>query len=209
MPIVDIIYLALLLLTYKKIFTPIEAEILACFDRYSSTILLSNIVFQVFVIFDIKHEIDLKRFLVIFAIVICLFPQDTLYNKYIMGKSYIATTKIKRDVYTKMKNYTKYLSPNDKILYIYGTLADYEYIYAINEYEIMPIKITKMITGVFMNTRQFEEIAKDYDYIFIYRIQEKNKEIIKQDFVKQEVKQDTLYRVKQEDEKIKLDIVEN
>ena len=60
-----------------------------------------------------------------------------------------------------------------------------------------------------MNTRQFEEIAKDYDYIFIYRIQEKNKEIIKQDFVKQEVKQDTLYRVKQEDEKIKLDIVEN
>ena len=150
------------------------------------------------------REIDYKRFLVIASIAICLFPQDTFYEKYIKRKSYIATAEIKRDVYTKMKNYTEYLSTNDKILYICGPLADYEYTSAINNYEIMPIKITQIISGVFADITQFEKAITDYDYVFIYRIQEKDKEIIKQDFIQREVKQDTLYKVEHEGEMIKL-----
>lgn len=201
------IYLLVLFITYITIFDRIEVEMLSCFDRYCSTILLSVAMFQLMSIIDIEIKTNLKTIFLTFTILIFMLPQENIYNKYINSKNYIVNSDAKRDVYTKIKNYRKIIEKDDKILFITGMDSNSEYLFSINQYELMPINLAACDSGNFMTKEKFEETIKNnnYTHIYIYRIKEEVKEIIKSLFEYEIIQNDTLYKVSTEGEQILLE----
>ena len=201
------IYLIGLLVTYSKIFDIQETQMLTSFERYISTILLAYTMFQMMTLSQIKYNNHINNTIVILSIILALIPISNIQKKYIEGKDYIITSNINRDIYTKLKRYKDILIDSDKILYICDSQSYLEYIKAINEYEIMPIKIEQIQRGSFVNQQTFEELVKKYNYVYIYRIDKEEIEVIKETFQHQYVKNDTLYKVNKNEEEILLEIV--
>ena len=114
---------------------------------------------------------------------------------------------INRNIYTKIKRYKDIFESADKILYIYGSKMNMEYLKAINEYEMMPIRIEQMLTGSFIDQKSFEDIVKDYTYVYIYRIDEEEISKIEGAFQYNYVEKDMLYKVIKHDDEILLEIV--
>lgn len=200
------LYLTSLLITYATIFEMIEAQQLTCFNRYVSTILLAYVVFQMFVLMQIHEENYPRSLCLVIAMIVALIPLENIETKYINGKSYVITSNINRDIYTKIKKYKNELEATDKILYISGPKANMEYMHALNEYEIMPVRIERMILGGFGTQKDFINLVEKYNYVFIYRIKQEEKDIINGAF-KEEVKNDTLYKVKKENSETILEMV--
>lgn len=196
------LYLIILLITYATIFETIEAQQLTCFDRYTSTILLAYSIFQMLVLMQEKEESFFRSLCLVIALIVALMPLENIERKYINGRSYCLSSNINRDIYTKIRKYTENIEPTDKILYIAGPKANMEYLTAMNEYEIMPITITATMVGVFGTQENFETTIKDYDYVFIYRIKQEQKETIKKVFLDENISNDTLYEVVNEDGKV-------
>ena len=201
------IYLIGLFITYSKIFDIQEAQMLTCFERYTSTILLAYAMFQMMVFSQIKYDKDLKNIIVTLSIVFALIPMANIQEKYLDGKNYIMTSNINRNIYTKIKRYKDIFENTDKILYIYGSKMNMEYLKAINEYEMMPIRIEQMLTGSFIDQKSFEDIVKDYTYVYIYRIDEEEISKIEGAFQYNYVEKDMLYKVNKHDDEILLEIV--
>ena len=201
------IYLIGLFITYSKIFDIQEARMLTSFERYTSTILLAYAMFQMMVFSRIKYDKDLKNIIVTLSIVFALIPMANIQEKYLDGKNYIMTSNINRNIYTKIKRYKDIFESADKILYIYGSKMNMEYLKAINEYEMMPIRIEQMLTGSFIDQKSFEDIVKDYTYVYIYRIDEEEISKIEGAFQYNYVEKDMLYKVIKHDDEILLEIV--
>lgn len=201
------IYLIGLFITYSKIFDIQEARMLTSFERYTSTILLAYAMFQMMVFSQIKYDKDLKNIIVTLSIVFALIPMANIQEKYLDGKNYIMTSNINRNIYTKIKRYKDIFESTDKILYIYGSKMNMEYLKAINEYEMMPIRIEQMLTGSFIDQKSFEDIVKDYTYVYIYRIDEEEISKIEGAFQYNYVEKDMLYKVIKHDDEILLEIV--
>lgn len=201
------IYLIGLFITYSKIFDIQEARMLTSFERYTSIILLAYAMFQMMVFSQIKYDKDLKNIIVTLSIVFALIPMANIQEKYLDGKNYIMTSNINRNIYTKIKRYKDIFESTDKILYIYGSKMNMEYLKAINEYEMMPIRIEQMLTGSFMDQKTFEDIVKNYTYVYIYRIDEEEISKIEGAFQYNYVEKDMLYKVNKHDDEILLEIV--
>lgn len=204
-----LIYMTFLYMTYSRIFTTIEADTLDSFGRYSSTILLANVFFQIIVWYDLEENIGWKKALLIIVMLLCFLPQENIEEKYINKNKYVATSKVKRDAYTKINKYANQLNTDDKVLYITGYNVDIEYLELINNYEIMPIRITKITTGAFSDKKYFESIAEKYDYIYIYRINKSDLEIIKAQSQNGIIKNDTLYKIVTQKEQVSLEEIKN
>ena len=201
------IYLILLLITYMTIFNLSEAQRLTCFDRYSSTILLAYITFQLFVMSKLEIKESRGRALLIIAIILALLPKENIESKYIYGENYIKTAQINREIYTEFVNYKEKLKPTDKILFIVSIKDNEEYMASMNRYELMPIKIGKTMVGRFKTQQAFEDIVKEYTHIYIYRIEEEQKEKIKNFFKYHYIQRDTLYKVNIQNEKLLLEAI--
>ncbi len=200
------IYLISLAITYMTIFENIEGTMLTCFDRYTSTILLATLCFNAFAMFDIKTKFSIE-FIVIASIIITLMPIDNIYTQYIRGKNYVKTSNTNRDIYTKIEKYKDKLNANDKILYMAGDKANIEYLKAMNEYVMMPVKIQNMISGNYESAEKFKKVIERYDYVFVYRTNTDTVDNIKECFEGGKVQRDTLYRVVKNNETIELEIV--
>lgn len=200
------IYLISLAITYMTIFENIEGTMLTCFDRYTSTILLATLCFNAFAMFDIKTKFSVEL-IVIASIIITLMPIDNIYTQYIRGKNYVKTSNTNRDIYTKIEKYKDKLNANDKILYMAGDKANIEYLKAMNEYVMMPVKIQNMISGNYESSEKFKKVIERYDYVFIYRTNTDTVDNIKECFEGGKVQRDTLYRVVKNNETIELEIV--
>lgn len=201
------IYMVCLLITYSTIFDIQEAQGLASFQRYTSTILLAYAVFQIFVLSKQEYKNYKIVILTTTSILILLIPLQNIQKKYINGKNYIMMQNTNRDVYTKIKRYSNLLKPTDKILYIVGPKANMDYLKSMIEYEIMPITLENVIIGNFSTQEEFEKIVENYTYVFIYRMKQEEKDKVQSDFYKGYVLNDFLYKVKNEDENIMLEIV--
>ena len=202
-----IVYSIGLLITYSTIFDVSEAHILACFDRYMSTILLAYAIFQMITLTQYESIKYTRNILLVISIILALIPVANIEEKYVRGKNYIITSNINRDIYTKIKKYEDNLETTDKVLYIMGPKAKIEYLESLIEYEIMPLRIELSIAGHFKNQKNFELLAKKYDYVYIYRIKDEDVEAIRGLFENKEVKKDTLYKVNTENDKIMLEMV--
>lgn len=200
------IYLVGLLLIYLRIFEPIEAMVLACFERYVSTILLAVVIFQAYVMEE-KIEYSFKSSIIVIAILIALVPLENVEEKYIEGRSYIKKAQIKRNAYTKIKKYNNKFTMEDRILYIAGIEADSNYLSFLNNYELMPNRIKNVISGNYSEVEGMIKAIKDYDYVYIYRMKQENQEAVKEVFQDEKVENDILYKVINEDNKIVLEKV--
>ena len=200
------IYLISLAITYMTIFENIEGTMLTCFDRYTSTILLATLCFNAFAMFDIKTKLSVEL-IVIASIIITLMPIDNIYTQYIRGKNYVKTSNTNRDIYTKIEKYKDKLDADDKILYMAGDKANIEYLKAMNEYVMMPVKIQNMISGNYESAEKFKKVIERYDYVFVYRTNTDTVDNIKECFEGGRVQRDTLYRVVKNNETIELEIV--
>lgn len=200
------IYLISLAITYMTIFENIEGTMLTCFDRYTSTILLATLCFNAFTMFDIKTKFSVEL-IVIASIIITLMPIDNIYTQYIRGKNYVKTSNTNRDIYTKIEKYKDKLNANDKILYMAGDKANIEYLKAMNEYVMMPVKIQNMISGNYESAEKFKKVIERYDYVFVYRTNTDTVDNIKECFEGGKVQRDTLYRVVKNNETIELEKV--
>ncbi len=200
------IYLISLAITYMTIFENIEGTMLTCFDRYTSTILLATLCFNAFAMFDIKTKFSIE-FIVIASIIITLMPIDNIYTQYIRGKNYVKTSNTNRDIYTKIEKYKDKLDADDKILYMAGDKANIEYLKAMNEYVMMPVKIQNMISGNYESAEKFKKVIERYDYVFVYRTNADTVDNIKECFEGGKVQRDTLYRVVKNNETIELEKV--
>lgn len=198
-----IIYMIALYVSYITIFEKIEADVFACFDRYSSTILLAGIIFEFAVLTDCVIEINLKKGFIIFTMFLVMFPYQNFSEKYIKHKGSIIKTNINRTSYTGIAKYKSVLNEDDKILFITGNAVDKEYLITINEYEMMPIKITDFTDGNFGTKEQFNNIVGKYDFVFVYRYKEQIENIIEK-----ELQQDTLYKINYENSEVELQMVE-
>lgn len=200
------IYLISLAITYMTIFENIEGTMLTCFDRYTSTILLATLCFNAFTMFDIKTKFSVEL-IVIASIIITLMPIDNIYTQYIRGKNYVKTSNTNRDIYTKIEKYKDKLDADDKILYMAGDKANIEYLKAMNEYVMMPVKIQNMISGNYESAEKFKKVIERYDYVFVYRTNTDTVDNIKECFEGGKVQRDTLYRVVKNNETIELEKV--
>lgn len=201
------IYLISLAITYMTIFENIEGTMLTCFDRYTSTILLAVLCFDAFSLFNTKTKFS-TEIIVVASIIITLMPIDNIHNQYVRGKNYIKTSNTNREIYTKIEKYKDVLNSNDKILYMAGDKANIEYLKAMNEYVMMPVKIKTMLSGNYESAEKFEKAIEKYDYVFVYRINVDTVDNIRECFKDREVQRDTLYKVIKNSEKFSLEPVE-
>lgn len=197
------IYLISLAITYMTIFEKMEGSMLTCFDRYTSTILLATLCFNAFALFDIKTKFSIE-FIVIASIIIALMPLDNIHIQYVRGKNYIRTSNTNRDIYTKIENYKDKLTADDKILYMAGDKANMEYLRAMNEYVMMPIRIKNMVSGNYESAEKFEKVIERYDYVFVYRTNQDTIDNIKACFEDEEIERDTLYKVVKNNKTVRL-----
>lgn len=201
------IYLIMLLITYVTIFIPMEAIQLTCFERYTCTILIAYAMFQMFVLTAREEKHFGKAVLLALTVTITLMPLSNITEKYIYAKNFKNTSKINRDIYTKFRKYANKIDVEDTVLYIMGPKANIEYQTALNNYVTMPITIDKAIVGNFSKIEELKKVAENYDYIFIYRMKEDTKEIVKTIFEDEKVSNDTLYRVVKNENTINLEKV--
>lgn len=199
------IYLIGMLLIYLKLFDPGEAIILACFERYISTILLAIVAFQAYVIEDKNHENNYKQSLVIIFIIVAMLPISNIEEKYIEGKAYIRKSVLVRNMNTELKNYKSQLNDEDKILYLIDMISKKLQLQKINSYEMMPIKIQDVMLGSFKSLEKFEDLVSNYTHVFIYKIEQQENDIIKYVFEDQNIIDNTMYKVIKTDESIFLE----
>ena len=112
-----------------------------------------------------------------------------------------------RYIYTQIREYKKDIKENDKILYIVGSKVNLEYLTSMINYEIMPIKLDKAMKANFDDIDDFKNNVKKYEYVFIYQIENEQKEKIKDVFENKKIETSALYRVKNEDNKIELNLM--
>lgn len=73
----------------------------------------------------------------------------------------------------------------------------------------MPNKIARIMIGNFKNIEELEKIAQDYDYLYIYRMKEETRKCVKEIFENKRIKNDTLYRIQNNEKNINLVEVTN
>lgn len=199
-----IVYLIAMCVSYIRIFNKDEAETLSCFERYISTILLANVMFQVLLLVDMKEKIQAKKIIVILTILITLMPLYNIKEKYIYKEKYMERSNEFREEYTKIKIFKDYLKPTDRILYIIDAKYNIKYIIVMNNYELMPVQLNRVVGSMFSTKEEFENLVKQYDYVYIYKIKNRDAEVIRSDFINSRVDEDALYKVEIEDERITL-----
>lgn len=200
------VYLIGVLITYITLFDMFESMALASFSRYVSIILLSFVMFQVYILIE-KSCKCFECIFVVISFIILFIPITNIQTQYIDGKNYINRSNAIRSDYTKIKEYKEHFKYDDKIIYIAGPKVLIDYLISMNNYELMPITIEKMIPGIFSTEEIFISTIENYDYVYIYQIRNEDQSVIKDVFEEKYIFKNTLYKVKKIEEKITLERV--
>ena len=204
--ITTILYLIGTWIIYITIFDLEEAIPLTSFDRYISLILLSFTTFQVNALIEEEQTNQRKIIFVVIATLVMLLPVANIYERYIEAKAHMDMANINREVYTKLKYQKDKLEVDDQLLFLTRPQDQVQFLEALNNYEIMPIRIKEARIASFNTLENFERLIKDYTHVYIYRMEEEEKETIKEIFENEYVENDRLYRVVYENDQIKLEI---
>lgn len=205
----DVIFLLGLLLMYIFSFAQWEANTLSAFTRYIDTLNVINIGVLVYVYLDrVKNK---KGIILICILIILINIQYTFVNEIIHFKSINQETQAIRDRYNTIQKYKKVLTQQDKVLLITETIEEQD-----GDSEIDLLHLKYMITPYRLYMYSKIDSTKDeiitklkcgYTYIFFYQvdlqIQEKYKFLIDD-----EIKSETLYRIIDDGEKLKIKEIE-
>lgn len=198
----SILYYIILLYMYLTIFDVSEATTLTSLGRYSMTILLADIVFNFYILYEEKIKMDKYISFVIIVFMIMFLPFSTITEKYVNGLEYNKVAQNNRDIMTKIEKYREGLSKDDKIYYVAGIETDLPKLLSLTRYVMMPINIEDITLGLGLDKKSFSQNILDegYTHIYIYRVPEM-KEDIQSIFEDKKIKRDTLYQVEKINEK--------
>ena len=193
-----------LLILYIRIFNIDEANNLASFERYMSTILLSWLIFNFFV-WDLKKEIKHSTYYIILIIMFAFMPLENIYTKYINNKEYINISHTKRNYYTKIKDYEDVLTLNDKVLFIVDEMSNQQIILKLNRYENIGsnINIINEDMNFLNNNTELDDMLNKADYVYIYILNDKK--LISNN----EVENNTLYKIHKNKDEFRLEKIDN
>lgn len=197
-----ILYYIILLYMYLTIFDVSEATTLTSLGRYSMTILLADVVFNFYILYEEKIKMDKYISFVIIVFMIMFLPVSTITEKYVNGIEYNKVAQNNRDIMTKIEKYREGLSKDDKIYYVAGIETDLPKLLSLTRYVMMPINIEDITLGLGLDKKTFSQNILDegYTHIYIYRVPEM-KEDIQSIFEDKKIKRDTLYQVEKINEK--------
>ena len=140
--------------------------------------------------------------------IIAVFPISNFSEKVINIKNYKMQELVKRKTYIKIQNYDKYLTNDDKILYVNMAGDEYAKDYKIARYLMMPIKVENMETEYFiLDSDEFLERIKQEKITYIYIYATNNKFIEK--FGKifdNDIQEKTMYRLEENEQFLKLEV---
>lgn len=196
-------YIMGMLYVYMNLFTLEEVRGLTSFERYISTIILSAYFLNTLIL---CNEIEWKGYYLtaIITIILLFMPLLEIKEIYINKQKYISKIEGKIDTYSKILNYKEQLD-KDSIVFLMAENIQHNYINAVSKYEMMPIKIEGIRD---IQPTLFEEaILQRYTHIFVARIDAETQEKIENILgYKIELKENTLYKVERQNEKIMLTI---
>ena len=192
--LVLIIYPISLLLMYIFIFNSVEAENLASYSRYMSTIVVFISIINLILLNSDKFVLKYKN--IIYLLFIGLFFINTATRKLIIRKSKdIKVTNEIRNELIKTPEIIK--NKNNKIYFISG---DEGYYYWMYRYEVTPLKIQDWYYSDKVNL--FEEL-KNYDYLYIKNYEEGFEEKYAKLF-EEKIEKNTFYVIVKENKEIQL-----
>lgn len=199
-----------LLWMYLTIFIKEEAMYLASYDRYMGTVLLAWLTLNTLIVCD-ENDINLSTIYVFIAISLTLLPADTVYSKYIKHEEYINASYIKRNYYcANFRKYKNLFKEDDKIYFISDGNINNVKIIKMCKYEMLTGNIANKEPVFYGNSSLLEDklIKENYNYVYVYRIDEDSKEKYEGLFTKDEMKNETLYKINtNENGKLELEIV--
>lgn len=194
--ICTILWYILLLYMYLVIFDISEASTLTSLGRYSMTILLADVVFNFYILYEENIKMDKYISFAVIAFMIMFLPVSTITEKYVNGIEYNKIAQNNRDTMTKIEKYRGVLSKDDKVYYITGIETDLPKLLSLTRYVMMPINIEDITVGFGLDKESFSQNILDegYTHIYIYRVPEM-KEDIQSIFEDKKINRDTLYQV--------------
>ena len=201
-----ILYYIATWISYMTIFEASEGLALASFARYTSLILLPFASFLINVVIEEEESNQISLIFIITTMIFVLLPISNIEKKYIEGKQHLEVVSANRDYYTKLRNQKDKLEVTDKILFLARSQDEVEFLKSINNYEIMPIHIEEAKNTTFKTLEDFEELIKDYTHVYIYRMEQEKKGLIKELFEDNTIEEDTLYCITYENDQVKLEI---
>lgn len=188
-----------LLWMYLTIFREREAMEIASYERYMNTILLSWLTINTLII--AQEDINLSVIYVWIAISVAILPHETIYTKYIQCRQDIQREKMERTYYyLGFRRYEKYFKKEDKIYFISDTSTNNEKVLQLCKYEMMTNNIANKEPKVTQNSKQLAQtlLEENYTYVYIFKVDDYIKEQIKNLFVNEQIKSETLYKIKKD-----------
>lgn len=184
-----IVFCVGLLLIYINIFEKWEAEALAGFERYISTMLLAWAMFNFFVFFY-ENDVKMSMISVFLTVLIILIPLKNINEKYIDNKNYIKNSIIRRNFYTSITDYKNILTIEDRVLFVVDSSSDLFTILKVNRYETMGTNINIVNSNLdFLDDKNaFCEVLETVDYVYIYSLRDDS-------IFENEISNKTLYKV--------------
>ena len=198
------ISIAILLIIYLFIFTPQEAMILACYERYLSVIPLAITLFNIFVLKENYEERELKATYIcmIIAILIAFVPMDVIDKTYIKNNENKKENIEYRQKYSEILKYKNKIDKDSKVYYISNLVGNKDI--TIVKYEFLPFKIGNNNSKLTMTKEEFEKELKEKNYEYVYisttdRFLEKDFSSL---FENEKIEEGTMYKILDKDGKI-------
>lgn len=206
-----IAYIIVQLLVYLFIFTPEEAMILACLQRYLSTIPFAIILINIFFLEERYKNSDIKSiYIAITLIVIISFlPIQTINEIYIQNDKNKQDRISYRTRYEGILKYKDVMEKDDKVYYI-SNFADGREIIIVR-YEFLPFKIANESSKLTMTKDEFVDglIQEGYTHIYINYADRILENKYKDLFIGGVIENKTMYKVINQDNKLLFSKVES
>lgn len=189
--IISLIYPLLLLLMYISIFSQEEAEILAAYERYLSTVILFLILFNIWMLVKEKF---LKKYCILLIIIFFFLSSENLELKRIFNRkndnSIVDLENERIEIPSKIM---KLPYRNTKIYYLSVNTKPY-YQFLRFQYDITPIKLQSWDEVMYSKEANLRERIKNYNYIYVDSL---NSNVIEKykDIFNRNMKLKTFYKV--------------
>lgn len=198
-----IIYSGMLLLTYLLIIPKEESIYMVCFARYMNTILLGVSMFGMMLFLENHHQLKGKNLVISICLMLAIFPTVSITHQLFSEKNERLVELKERKSLMEILKYQNQMKKEDKIYYLTNVGDLQERKLKIARYIMMPIRIENSRIITQMKGLEEELQKENYTHLYIEKIEEKLEEKLEQNFAI-DIKEETMYQIKKEGEKMKL-----
>lgn len=192
-----IIFMLGLLWMYLTLFIEEEATILACYWRYTSTVMISWTMFNNIIIS--KHKNSLLSFVILLLIFSWFCPTKILKERFIEREKNTTAIKEAHKEFLTIEKYSEIIK-DDKVYFVSKLMNPF--IMKINKYNFFDINIGNDNADLSCSVESFANILKEekYKYVYIYKVFF-DFELNYQSIFEDPIIEDSLYKVTYDDNK--------